>query len=250
MLLVGLLLYKLSHKKSAYKILARRMIKTSMSVLFIIGFTNISDWALWPLESRLDDFRNKTAEAPYSGIIVLGGSENLTESTASGQATLNHGAERLIETAALARKFPSLPIIHSGGTRFAEDQLSENDVAKLFFDQAGINLSRIRFDDKAYNTHTNATESKKLIKTDETGTWLLVTSAFHMPRSVGAFQQAGINFQSYPVDYKTTLKYDGIFDIGFSKNLTRFDLAIHEYVGLLAYYITDRSSSLYPEMED
>ncbi|MBL4601209.1 MAG: YdcF family protein [Emcibacteraceae bacterium] len=217
-----------------------------MTILFFAGFTNLSSWVLWPLEERFDQYRNDLSQGPYAGIIVLGGSEKLSVSTSSGQATLNHGSERLITAAQLARKFPSLPIIHSGGTRLAEGELSENDVAKLFFTGAGIDITRIRFDDKSYNTHTNALESKALIKPGENAKWLLVTSAFHMPRSVGAFRKAGINFQPYPVDYKSTLKYQGFFQLEFSKNLSHFDLAIHEYIGQVSYYLTNRSTALFP----
>lgn len=247
MLLTGLLLTAYTTAKSKYYSLGRRLIIFSMALFFLIGFTNLSRWALWPLEARFDQYRNKIDDVPLAGIIVLGGAEKLSESTASQQATLNHGAERLIETAALARRYPNLPIIQSGGTRRDQDSLSENDVAEIFFTQAGIDISRIRFERHSYNTHSNANESKALIRPNETEKWILVTSAFHMPRSVGAFKRANVNFQPYPVDYKTTLKYEGFFNIGFAENLRLFDLAIHEYVGLVAYYVTDRSSGLFPE---
>ncbi|MCB2092121.1 MAG: YdcF family protein [Alphaproteobacteria bacterium] len=249
LLIIGLLFLKLSQIKQKYHKAGMRLIVTATIMLSVVGFTNLSSWAMWPLESRMDSFRNKLDQQPYAGIIVLGGSEKLAISTSSGQPTLNHGGERLMAAAALARKFPTIPIIHSGGTRFADNELSENDVAKLFFEQEAIDISRLRFDSKSYNTSTNAIESKALIKPGETGKWLLVTSAFHMPRSVGNFQKAGINIQPYPVDYKSTLKYDGIFMLNFSENIMRFDLAIHEYIGLLAYYITGRSKSLYPTLK-
>lgn len=246
LLLTGLLLTAYTTKRSMYSKLGRRVVIVTMTLLFLIGFTNISKWIMWPLEVRFDSYRNNTDGSPYAGIIVLGGAEKPSQSTTSQQATLNHGGERLIETAALARQYSDLPIIQSGGTRPNPNGLSENDVAEIFFTQAGIDISRVRFERKSYNTHSNANESKALILPDETGKWLLVTSAFHMPRSVGAFRQAGINFQPYPVDYKTTLKYEGLFDMKFSENLSLFELAIHEYIGLLAYYITGRSNSLFP----
>ncbi|MCP5382863.1 MAG: YdcF family protein [Kordiimonadaceae bacterium] len=249
LLIIGLFLKSFNVKKQSYRILGKRIILTATLMLTFVGFTNISGWAMWPLESRMDRFRNNLNQQPYAGIIVLGGSEKLAISTSSGQPTLNDGGERLIATAALARKFPDIPIIHSGGTRFKADEMSENDVAKLFFAGEGIDISRIRFDSKSYNTSTNAIESKKLIKPEEAGKWILVTSAFHMPRAVGAFQKVGINFQPYPVDYKSTLKYEGLFEFDLSENMKRFDLAIHEYIGLIAYYITGRSSSLYPSVK-
>jgi len=249
MVIIGYFIRKYAHKNSKLNKFAKKIITVSLIILYLAGFTNLSAWLLWPLESRFSEYTNMVHQGPYSGIIVLGGSEETSISTYSNQATLNHAGERLIETAALSLKFPALPIIHSGGGRDRADELSESEVARIFFEKADINLARIRFENKSYNTHSNARESKKLIRADEREKWLLVTSAFHMPRSVGAFREAGINIHPYPVDYKTTLKYGGIFSISFSQNLLAFDLAIHEYFGLLAYYITGRSSDLYPSVE-
>lgn len=119
-------------------------------------------------------------------------------------------------------------------------------MVKMFFKNAGIDLLKIRFDKNSYNTHSNAIESRALIKEGERENWLLVTSAFYMPRSVGTPQHAGINVQPYPVDYRTNLKYDGFFKLQFSENFKRFDMAIHEYIGLFAYFIIDRLNKNFP----
>ncbi len=236
-------------KKERVKNISRKAIICSLIMLSAASFTNISSWLLWPLEGRFASYNNLISSPPYSGIIVLGGSELTTISTAVDQATLRNSGERLIEAAALARKLPDLPIIHNGGSRQEQDEWSENDVAERFFKDAGTDISRIRFDRKSYNTHSNATESRKMISEYENEKWLLVTSAFHMPRSVGAFRKAGVNIQPYPVDYMTTMNYQGIFNFDAAKNLRLFDWAIHEYIGLFAYYVTGRSSSLFPAIE-
>lgn len=245
-LLISFIFQQFAQKKSYQKSLAVKVSAFCFVILFFAGYTNLSSWLLYPLESRFQKYTNQATNGPYSGIIVLGGSEKISISTAVVQASLNSYGERLISTAYLSRKFPELPIIHTGGTRYEPDEWSENDVAKKFFLDVGVNIDRIRFEDKSYNTNTNATESIKLIKEGESQKWLLVTSAFHMPRSVGAFRKVNFNIQPYPVDYKTTLKYDGFFEINFSQNLKNFDIAIHEYVGLIAYYITGRSNELFP----
>ena len=247
MLLLGLFLNIYNQKKNIFLKIGRYLVITSITIMSLVGFTNLSSWILWPLESRMDAFRNKTDLSSYSGIIILSGSEDPLLTNATNQATFGDSSERLIQTAALARKYTTLPIIHSGGVRPVPSGFSENDVARIFFKEAGINLSRVRFETDSYNTHSNAIGSKALIKVGECNKWLLVTSAFHMPRSVGTFQQAGINIQPYPVDYRTSLKYDGFFRLSFSENFQRFDLAIHEYIGLLAYYITGRSNKIFPD---
>lgn len=248
-LLFSFLILNLSHKNSNPFKWAKKASTCSLIILFLAGFTNLSSWLLWPLEGRFEDYINKDNNLPFSGIIVLGGAEETTISSYQNQVTFNGGSERLTEAAKLARRFPGLPIIHSGSTRENIYEFSENDVAELFFINEAIDLSRIRFDRLSYNTRSNALESRKLISPTETGTWLLVTSAYHMPRSVGAFQEAGIKIQPYPVDFKTSLKYDGIFEMDAAENLKLLDLVIHEYVGLFAYYITGRSTNLFPEIE-
>ncbi len=242
LLIIGLLLIIFGKKPK----LGKKIILSTLIFLFFVGFSNIGSWLLFPLEGRFSIYTNQTTLGPYQGIIVLSGSEQYDISTAHNQVSLNHGADRLIAAAALSKKFPTLPVIHSGSGPKSIDQWSETDVAKKFFEDMGLDLSKIRFDDKAYNTHTNAINSKKLIKDSENDPWLLVTSAFHMPRSVGAFRNAGVKIQPYPVDYKTTLKYQGFFKLNVAKNLFLFDLAIHEYIGLVSYYCTDRSSELFP----
>ena len=237
MLIGSMLIYMLSNNTSKWKNIALRINISFLLILIIIGTTNVAAWVMWPLEGK---HKIPMGENTYSGIIVLGGSEESEISTYHSQANLNGGGERLYQAAKLALRYPDLPIIHSGDVRKSESLWSENDVAKKVFQDLKIDLDRIRFDDKSYNTYTNAVESRKLIKSDENKPWLLVTSAYHMTRSVATFQKVGIPVIPYPTDFKTTLNYNGLFNLYAADNLKTFDLAIHEYVGLIAYYITGR----------
>jgi len=198
-----------------------------------------------PLESRFSEFTNRYDHGPYSGIILLAGAERPHLSTIHHQAILSGDSERLIETAKLARIFPDLPIIHTGGGG-SPGEWHENDVAKRFFQDAGLPLSRIFFEGKAYNTYSNAVESRKFTNENQNHPWLLVTSAYHMPRAVGAFRKVGINIQPYPVGYKTNLKYRSLSRPELGRKLRLLDLAFHEWLGMVAYYMTGRSSALFP----
>lgn len=151
----------------------------------------------------------------------------------------------MVEAAKLARSFPHLPLIFCGGGKI-EDGTSEVSVARKFFRDAGIDLARIRFDDKSYNTYSNALEARKLIKDHEIAPWLLVTSAFHMPRAVGAFRTAGVVFHPYPVDYRTGLVPHLLARPNAGQNFAQLDYAIHEWVGLLAYYMRGYNEVLFP----
>lgn len=245
-LIVGILLSKLGNYSSKYKKAANLLIYSSVFTIALAGFTNFSTWLLWPLEGRFSDLTNNTELGPYSGIIILAGSEKPALSGTFNQVNFTENGERLTEAAKLANIFPDLPIIHSGGTSRSGSAWTENDVAKLFFENSKINLERVRFESESYNTQTNAIEIEKLIAYNETNKWFLVTSAFHMPRAVAAFQKTTINFQPYPVGYLTRLKSQGFLNLNVSENLVMLDLAIHEYIGLVAYYITGRSSALFP----
>ena len=229
---------------------AKKILVTTVIVLFATSFTNLSTWIMIPLEKRFDSYRNNLSNIPYGGIIILAGSENTSVSTKTRQANLRDSGDRLSGTLALANKFPALTIVHSGGAQKRKTDWTENEVAGKFFEDSAIDLTRIIFETNSYNTHTNATETAKIVGQDNNLPWLLVTSAFHMPRSVGAFKNAGVNIQPYPVDYKTILEYRGIFSFDAASNLRRLDLAIHEYVGLFAYYVTGRSSAFFPSPEN
>lgn len=240
LLLVGIILIWRNRRKAGLITL------TSCLILYLlVMFGTLTNWLLDPLEQRFSLYSNDLSQSPYAGIIVLAGSEQLRYSTKHKQVTLNGAAERLIMAAKLARQFPDMPVIHSGGAR-TQGGLSETDIARQFFKEAGIDLNRIRFDSQSYNTHSNAVETKKLIDPNEKRPWLLVTSAFHMPRAVGAFRKAGIKIQPYPVDYRSDHSGNWFKPPNAGRNLAKLDYAAHEWLGLLTYYITDHSEALFP----
>ncbi len=240
LLVIGILLVWKNRRRSGLGLLAFCGV-----IYMMVMFGPLTNWLLVPLEKRFSNYTNLISDTPYSGIIVLGGAERLGFSTKHNQVALNGGAERLIEAAKLARIFPALPIIYCGGGK-NNDSFSESEVARKFFSEAGIDISRIRFDDRSYNTHTNALEAAKLIQPHETGKWLLVTSAFHMPRAVGSFRTQDINIQPYPVDYRTEVSIIMAGKPDAGRNFYELDFATHEWLGLLAYYISGRSEELYP----
>lgn len=244
LLVVGIILIWQGRKKSGLSILTG-----CVTLYMLVMFGPLTNWLMVPLEKRFSAYTNDISRGPYSGIIILAGAERLKYGTRSNQVTLNGAAERLIEAAKLARLFPDLPIIYCGGSKI-DGMLTEVEIARKFFTEAGINLTRIRFDNKSYNTYTNAIEAKILIKPDEIGKWLLVTSAFHMPRSVGAYRTAGVNIQPYPVDYRTELHIPLFNSIDAGRNFYELDFAVHEWVGLLAYYISGHNDELYPAPQE
>ena len=107
--------------------------------------------------------------------------------------------------------------------------------------------SRIVAESKSRNTVENAVFSKLLAMPQPNERWLLVTSAYHMPRAIGAFRHVGFAVEAYPVDWRTRGWRDAAMPFDrLSAGLDRTDVAIHEWIGLIAYRLSGRSSTLFP----
>jgi uncharacterized SAM-binding protein YcdF (DUF218 family) len=124
---------------------------------------------------------------------------------------------------------------------------TEAESVRQFFVDMGLPPERVLLEDRSRNTDENALFSRDLIKPKPGERWLLVTSAYHMPRSIGIFRRAGFAVEPYPVDWRTrgTADWTRAFD-RMSEGLRRTDLATREWVGLLAYWATGRSAELFP----
>ena len=110
---------------------------------------------------------------------------------------------------------------------------SEGSVAQAFFAAQGLDEQRLLLEQHSRNTAENAALSLALAQPQPGQVWLLVTSAFHMPRAMHEFHEAGWQgLVPYPVDYRSGPFVDGIgWDL--PENLRVLNTALHERVGLL-----------------
>ena len=214
--------------------------------LLVAAFSPLGTVLLHPLEQR---FARAPADMPEpAGIIVLGGALDEDLTALRDQVALTESAGRMTEGMALALRFPSARLVYSGGTAHLRAvALNESDVARRLWRELGLPASRASFEDRSRNTLENAVFTKALLQPKPGEIWLLVTSAYHMPRSVGIFRQAGFPVVPYPVDYRTppwphTLRADA----AASSNLRLVDTAAREWVGLLAYRLAGRTDALFP----
>jgi uncharacterized SAM-binding protein YcdF (DUF218 family) len=201
-----------------------------------------------PLETRFPPLERLPDGT--TGIILLGGSFEPGLTVDWHKPQLNAHAERITAFLALARKYQSLELIFSGGPgRFSNERVTESDIARDLFASLGVNTDRIKFEDRSHNTCENAIYTAQIVKPIEQQTWVLITSAMDMPRAVGAFRKAGFRVLPYPVDY--TVKKSWTLDLAATvgRNLGSFDNAVHEWLGLVAYYLMDCSDSLLPGLE-
>lgn len=207
--------------------------------------TPIAPLVVMPLEDR---FARPTAmPAHVDGIIVLGGAvdQNITE--ARGIPSLNGAAERMTELVALARRYPDARLVFTGGQgSLVHGSLTEADVARALWTALGVDPARVVYEDQARNTFENAVLTKALVQPRPGETWLLVTSASHMPRSVGVFRRAGWNVVPWPVNYRTGHGFAALYDAPFVERIGQFEVGLREWIGLAAYRLMGRTDALFP----
>ena len=198
-----------------------------------------------PLEERFP--RPAAAPAEVTGIIVLGGAVEQELTVAHGIPALNGAAERMTEAVALALRYPDARLVFSGGSAaMIPGGPTEADTARRLFTSLGLPPERLVLEDESRNTHENAVLTHRLLAPVPGQTWLLVTSASHMPRSVGVFRRAGWQILPWPVNYSTG-RDPGLWWHGpFPSRLNQAEWALREWVGLTVYWLTGRTDSWFP----
>jgi len=218
------------------------------SILLLAGFglLPLGKMLIAPLEDRFP--RWDASRGAPDGIVVLGGAVDAEFVAARGAADLNEAAERVTVVAELARTYPSARILYSGGSgRLVIRGGTEAQFAGALIETFGVPKSRLILEDRSRNTAENATFSLQLAAPKPGERWLLVTSAYHMPRAMGAFRKAGFAVEAYPVDYRTRGPEDLLIPFDdMASGLRRTDTAAREWIGLLAYWLTGRSAELFP----
>lgn len=226
--------------------LGRRLAGLGVVLLALAGFSPLGNALILPLEQRFPPWHPRSQ--PPDGIIVLGGAISPAASMARGEPQLNESAERMTAVADLARRFPQARIVFSGGdASLGGGGPTEARFAQSMLASFGIAPGRILLEGASRNTHENAILTKALLEPKPSERWLLVTSAHHMPRSVGCFRKAGFAVEAYPVDWRTRGPQDLASPFAtLTGGLARADVAVKEWFGLLAYWLTGRSSELFP----
>lgn len=174
-------------------------------------FRPVTDHVVGVVTSTLENrFQRDRAEyRKVAGIIVLGG-----------------GAERALEALVLARQYPDIPIILSGPG--ADEELVLTSAPEL--------ADRLIIDRRPRNTFENALFSRQLANPKPRERWLVVTSAIHMPRSMGAFRVAGFAVEPWPVSSRP------------QRSEQAAAMLQHEVLGLVYYRLRGRTEVLLPGM--
>lgn len=238
---LALLLIGLKHLR-----LAAAALSFALVVLFLTLYTTLGSFLLQTLEAR---FPRPAGDPPeLACMIVLGGAFETEVTTARGGMDLNQAGDRFVEALRLAIRYPEARILVSGGDGSLSGIYEGDAAASIrFFEAFGISRDRLIAETTSRNTDENAQNSRELLASNGLGQCLLITSAFHMPRSVGLFRKANVEVTPWPVDYRTAGNIS--FALDFTQptlNSQQMSTAVREWVGLVAYRLMGRIDAVFP----
>lgn len=217
---------------------ALAMLWVGLLVQGLLGFRAIPDALLRALENR---YPVPTAEVVNRqvGMIVLGGAiEHPEVYLAHGQVPLGQAAERMAVPVGLMRQHPQLELVFSGGEgRLLVTGVTEAELAKVFYVQQSVDMSRVTLEGGSRTTRENAQQTARLLGERCKQPWLLVTSAWHMPRAMAEFEAMGCKVTAYPVDFMTG-DVTPLSEYALAQSLLRWQTALHEWLGLGVYAVT------------
>lgn len=222
----------------------RRILAGTVTLLLVLAVLPWSDWLLRPLETRFP--MQTDLPSHVDGIVVLGGSIDPVRSQERDRPAITDAPERLTALVELARRYPAARVVFSGGSGdFARQDVKEAHYTAMLLANLGVPEGRVLYENQSRNTRENAEFAKPLAAPQDDEAWLLVTSARHMPRSVGAFRAAGWEVIPYPVDYLTSAASSG-WGFRLGRNNAALRTAFHEWAGLVYYRLRGWSDSWYP----
>jgi len=244
--MIGLGLIGLILLMTRWRRLGRRLMIVSVVLLAICAWSPLGKLLLYPLETRFPDWDARRG-AP-DGMIVLGGPIDADLSMTHGTAVISVAGDRIITAALLAHRYPNARLLYTGGSaNLLSNDAREADFAADLFEGLGIARSRLLMERGSRNTLENAEFSRAVVNPKPGERWLMVTSAFHMPRAIGLFRKAGFAVEAYPADWKLGRGADLFtFSNIAGDGLARTDAAVREWMGLFAYWAAGKTDALLP----
>jgi len=215
-------------------------------LLILIAGLPIPKFILWPLEHRFPRF-DQPDSANISGIVLLGGgaiSPSLTR--LMGHPVPGGAAHRIMTFISLAQDYPKARLLVVGGGAEQQQAFREAPLIRSYLVERGVDQGRIVIEAESRNTFENASFGRDLMGTEPDETWLLVTSARHTPRAVATFRKAGWNVIAAPSGPLISEAPWSGTDVDLRASLGLIEIALHEYLGLLAYRIRGRTGTLWP----
>jgi uncharacterized SAM-binding protein YcdF (DUF218 family) len=180
-------------------------------------------------------------------LLSLEGAVDPALSLAYGETVFNSSVARVLSGIALARRHPEAKLALIGGEGgYTPVGLAESRATLGFVVEQGIDAARVILEERSRSTHENATYAKAAIRPEPGETWVLVTSAFHMPRAVASFAAMDWPVIPYPVDYKVDPRTGLRPNFNLVDGLSAGTLAGKEWAGLLGYRLMGWTRQLFP----
>ena len=215
-----------------------RWVRGILILILTLGILPIGPYIIHKLE-RIYPIPSLKSD-DFAGVIILGGSIDLNTVTQTGQVPLSSYAERFVEAVALATQYPDKPVIFSGGAgAWQHPDHTEAAHLKILMQKLNIDPQRFVFEDKSKTTFENMLELKAM-GLDLKKPYVLVTSAFHMPRSVEVFQAHGFKVIPYPAGFMEDDEFKAYPSLNLLGNYIKLNIAVKELVGMIAYGIRGR----------
>lgn len=229
-----------------WKTVGERLLIAATTLLLILGLFPAGPLLLTWLERQSPAIETPT---DLDGIIVLGGALNAYQTQKTGRISANEDIGRMFCALDAMAKNPQAQVILTGGSGDLLDQdAKEGDAARLFMALYNANSDKVIYEERSRNTYENAIFSKSVANPQTDEKWLLVTSAYHMPRSLSIFQKADWQVVAFPCAHRTDGEYRSAFKRmpSVSDNFSALNIVTKEMIGSMAYYITGKSASFWP----
>jgi uncharacterized SAM-binding protein YcdF (DUF218 family) len=220
--------------------LAKNIIISLLIIIGLISFSPFANWLLWTLEEKYPPYEDSM---DIDGIIVLSGAEKAFNSLIWNQPVLNSASERDFAFIALSKKYRNAKLVFTGGnSSLDKKEYQPSDVARQLFSMHGVDVSRVFFENESRNTWESILNTRKMIKLEKDENWVVITSAWHMERTMKFLCKAGWkNVIPYPVDYRSVPLTYWKAGWSFSGNMIKIKLAVKEWLGLYFYQLTGRA---------
>ena len=222
-----------------WRVAARRLGMAAALLFVLIGILPVPDVMLRALENQ---YPRGGWPARVDGVLILSGGMNLEMLQTRGVPAMELSKGRLVGGYEVARRYPDAKVIFSGGSgALGGAAMSEAEGSRYVFAQMGLDSKRLILEQRSRNTYENILFAREIARPRPGEVWLLATTASHMPRAMGVARKLGWVMQPWPTDYMTTPSgISGYFQ--YPVNLARIDMAMHEWLGLLVYWLDGKSS--------
>lgn len=241
LLTTGLVLYYLGKQQTA-----RRLLIVLLISAWTVSILPLGEWLSHPLNSQFAT--NPELPDRVDGIILLGGAVNIPRGDQWDQLELNKRGERLVHWLNLARRYPDARLVFTGGNgTLLEQQPSEASFIIGLIKKQQLDPGRLVLEDQSRNTAENVAYSYRLVNPRVGENWILITSASHMPRSVGLFCKQQWPVIPYPVDHNSPPQIELEFNFDPVALVDNLIWTIYEWAGLISYYLTGKIDQILPD---